>query len=243
MVCFEKSFSCYTFLALTYPGTGHAYVETEAETFSTRAVQDLKAVVTCIRDMMDQILTLRFIKCDAVDPRADYNDISSSILREVMSTKSGVKLREALDWMALGADVLWRCRASWIDKARLGTGCCVKFDQLPEFPMLHEESGFYEEPPHYDDPPSLKELGLVEVFEESSSVDEPPSLESPALQEDSPIIEEPQSLAEPPQTNRMKRRFSATGLEDDGEALGDSAGAGVVVNEDDEIQNPEQCQI
>ena len=190
--------------------------------------------------MGDRELTLRFIKCEAVDPRADYNDISSSILREVMSTKSGVKLREALDWMALGADVLWRCRASWIDKARLGTGCCVKFDQLPKFPMRHEESGFYEDPPHFDDPPSLEDRGLVKVLEKSSSVDEPPSLESPALQEDSPIIEEPQSLGEPPPANHKKRRFSAAGLEDDGEVLGDLAGPVLVADENDEMQNPEQ---
>ena len=188
--------------------------------------------------MGDRKITLRFIKCEAVVPRANYNDISSSILREVMSTESGVKLREALDWMALGADVLWWCRASWIDKARLGTGCCVNFDQLPQLPLPHEESGFYEEPPHFDDPPpvpSLEELRPVEIFEETPPVDEPPSLESPALQEDSPIIEEPQSLAEPPPTNWKKRNFSATGLKDDIEVLGDSAGGGVVVKEDGEI--------
>ena len=219
------------------PGTGQVYVENGAETYLARAVQDLKAVVICKRDVEDQRLNLRFIKCDAVEPRADYNDISSSILREIMSTKSGVKLREALDWMALGADVLWQCRASWMDKARLRTGCCVKFDQLPELPMPYEETGFYEEPPHFDDPPSLEERGSYEVIEESSLVDEPPSLESPALQDDSPIIEEPQSPAEPPQVNRKKRRFSETGLGDDVEALGDSAGAGEVVNKDDEILN------
>ena len=242
MVCFEN-LSLVKFPGMTYLGTGQAYVEKAVERHATRAVQDLKSVVTCKQGSGERTITLRFVKCEAVDPRANYNDISSSILREVMSTRSGVRLREALDWMALGADVLWRCRASWIDKARLGTGCCIKFDQLPEFPMLPEESGFYEEPPHFDDPPSLEELGLVEVFEESSSVEEPPSLESPALQEDSPIIEEPQSLAEPPQTNPQKRRFSATGLEDDGDALGDTAGGGAVVDANDEIKNPEQCQL
>ena len=195
-------------------------------------------MVICKRDVENQRLNLRFIKCDAVDPRADCNDISSSTLREIMSTKSGVKLREALDWMALGADVLWQCRASWIDKAKLRTGCCVKFDQLPELPVPHEETGFYEEPPHFDDPPSVEELGLYELLEESSLVDEPPSLESSALQDDSPVVEEPQSPAEPPQVNLKKRRFSETGLEDDVEALGDLAGAGVVLNKDDEIQNP-----
>lgn len=188
--------------------------------------------------MGDRRITLRFIKCDAVDPRASYNDISSSILREIMSTKSGVKLREALDWMALGAEVLWCCRASWIAKAKLSRGGCVKFDQLPELPLPHEESGFYEEPPHFDDPqplPSPEELGLVKASKESPSVDEPPSLESPALQEDSPIIEEPQSRVEPPPTNCKKRRFSATGLKDDAEVLDDTAGAGVLVNQGDEV--------
>ena len=240
---FGKPFSCQTFSGLTYAGTGQAYVEKAVKAYATRAVQELKSVVTCKKDFGDRKITLRFVKCEAVDPRANYNDISSSTLREVMSTKSGVKLKEALDWMALGADVLWWCRASWIDKARLGTGCCIKFDQLPAFPMPHAESGFYEEPPHFDDPPSLKELGWEEVFEKSSSVDEPPSLESPALQEDSPNIEEPQSLAEPPQTSPKKRRFSATGLEDNGDALGDSAGGGVVVDAKDEMKNLEQSQL
>ena len=239
MVCLENH---SLVIGLTYPAAGDAYVEKAVEAYATRAVRDLKSVVTCQEDLWDRKIPLRFIKCEAVDARANYNDISSSTLREIMSTKTGVKLREALDWMALGADVLWRCRASWVDKARLGKGCCIKFDQVPEFPMPHEESGFYEEPPHFDDSPSLERLKLVNVLERSSSVNERPSLESPALQEDSPIIEKPQSLAEPPQTSSKKRRFSATGLEEDGEALGGSAGEGVVIDTNDEMKIPEQGQ-
>ena len=226
-----------------YSHTGHAYVEEATKTYVARAVQELKAVVTCERNLGDQTIALRFVKCEDVDPREDYNDISSTVLREIMSTKTGVKLREALDWMALSADVLWRCKASWYKKARLKTGYCIKFGQIPELPMPYEESGFYEEPPHFDDPPSLEDLGLVETLERSSSIKEPPSLESPAMQEDSPINEEPQSFGEPPPTNRTKRRYSEAGLEDDMEALGASAGGSVFVAEDDDIQIPEQCSF
>ena len=201
-------------------------MEKATETNFARAVEELKAVVTCKRQLSDRTLTLRFVKCENVDPRADYNDISSTTVREVMRSKKGVKLKEALDWMALSSDLLWRHKASWIDKARLGKGCCINFHELPELPMS------YPEPPHFDDPPSLDVLGLVEASEPSPSNEEVPSLESPGLQEDSPVIEEPQQLDEPPPTRPQKRHFSETGLEDDIKILGDSADGGVLVAED-----------
>ena len=199
----------------------------------------MTVAVTCKRQLWDQTLTLRFLKCEGVDARANYNDISSTILREVMSTKTGVKLREALDWMALSADLLWRCKDSWIDKARLGTGCCINFDQLPEQSRLYEEFRLYEKPPHFDDPPSLEELGLVEISEQSPSIEEPPSLEPPALQDESLTVEEPQPAEEPPHTKSRKRRLSETGLEDDVEVVDDSAGGGLLLAEDGEMQGPE----
>ena len=218
-------------------------METATETNFARAVEELKAVVTCKRQPSDRTLTLRFVKCEDIDPRANYNDISSTTVREVMRSKKGVKLKEALDWMALSSDVLWRYKASWIDKARLGKGCRIKFQELPELPMS------YPEPPHFDDPPSLDVLGLVEASEPSPSNEEVPSLESPGLQEDSPVIEEPQQLVEfqqldePPPTNTKKRRFSETGLEDDVKILGDSAEGGLLVAEDAEMQKPESCHF
>lgn len=218
-------------------------METAAETNFARAVEELKAVVTCKRQLSDRTLTLRFVKCEDIDPRANYNDISSTTVREVMKNKKGVKLKEALDWMALSSDVLWRYKASWIDKARLGKGCRIKFQELPELPMS------YLEPPHFDDPPSLEILELVEASEPSPSIGEPPSLESPALQEDSPVIEEPQQpvefqqLDEPPHTNPRKRRFSETGLEDDIKVLSDTAGDRLLVHEGAWMQGPESCHF
>ena len=206
-------------------GTVRAYLDETTETYYARAVEDLKAVVTCTRHLGDQTTTLRFVKCGDVDPRANYNDISSTKLREVMSTKTGVKLREALNWMALSADLLWLCKNSWLDKARLGMGCCIKFDQLPA--GISEPDEEYEDPPHFDDPPPLELLGLAEVFEQSPSIEELPTLESPTLQEQLPTVVEPQSLEEPPHTKSRKRHFSATGLDHDPEVLVNPAGGGL----------------
>ncbi len=113
----------------------------------------------CKRQVQGQKLTLRFVKCDDVDPRADYNDISSTKLREVMSTKRGVKLQEALDWMALSADLLWRRKASWIDKARLGTGGLIKFQRSTKELLLPENCLSDEESASSEDPRRLRSLG------------------------------------------------------------------------------------
>lgn len=167
-------------------------------TKTTRGEEEMTVVLTCERQEWGRTLTLRFLKYEDASSRANYNDISSTVLREVMSTMTGVKLREALDWMALSADLLWRYKDFWIDKARLGNGCCIKFDRLPEQSRLYEVFSMYEEPPHYDDPPSLDELGLLEASEQSPPIDEPTSLESPALLEESPAVEESQSPEGPP---------------------------------------------
>lgn len=229
------------------PGIGDNFVETATETNFARAIEELKAVVTCKRQLSDRTLTLRFVKCEDIDPRANYNDISSTTVREVMRSKKGVRLKEALDWMALSSDVLWRYRDSWIDKARLGKGCCIKFQELPELSMS------YPEPSHFDHPPSLEVLGLVRASQ--SSTEEVPSLESPTLQEDSPTIEEPQQLEklqqlvkfqqldEPPHTNPKKRRFSETGLEDDIKILSDTAGDRLLVDEGAQMQETESCHF
>lgn len=241
--CKSKSIFYSEYLVLIDPGIGDNFVETATETNFARAVEELKAVVTCKRQLSDRTLTLRFVKCEDIDPRANYNDISSTTVREVMRSKKGVRLKEALDWMALSSDVLWRYRDSWIDKARLGKGCCIKFQELPELSMS------YPEPPHFDDPPSLETLGLVEASESSPSIEELPSLESPALQEDSPVIEEPQQLVEfqqldePPHTNPKKRRFSETGLEDDIKILSGPAGDRLPVDEGAYMQGPESCHF
>ena len=192
-----------------------------------KATEEMRAVLTCRRQTDGRTLTLRFVKCEEIEERANYNDISSTTVREVMSTKSGIKLREALDWMALSADLLWRCRASWIDKARLQTGCCINFQEPAEELLMPEEPRSYEEPPSFDKPRSLEELGLLATIEKPSpSIDMPPSLvEDPTSHEMFPSFEEPRSPNEPqppeePWTvNGKKRRFSATGLEADVEVV------------------------
>ena len=128
-----------------------------------------------------------------------------------MREKKGVKLKEALDWMALSPHLLWWYQDSWIDKARLGTGCCVSFQALTEEFRMPEESTFFEKPP------SLEELGLVEAV--PSSLEKPPSLEDTTSHDLSPSFEETQSLddshlrKEPSGMTNKKRRFSETELE------------------------------
>lgn len=174
------------------------------------------------------------MKCEEINSRRKYNDISSTIVRNVMRKQKGVKLREALDWMVLSADLLWQCRASWIDKARLGTGCCINFQLSTEDLLSLEEAPPYEEPPSFDDPPTREELELVKFVKSSPSVEELPLLEHPTSHDISPSFEEPQSLErpqlpeEPSNKNEKKRRFSATGLEAEIEVIRDSFGGGIL---------------
>ena len=121
-------------------------MESDVEKTLAKQIEDMKAVLECQNLLEDRGLTLRFVKCEDVDPRADHNDISSTRLREVMRKTSGVELKEALDRMALSAQLLWRCRESWIEKARLGTGLCIKFQKSTEEFLLPEDSTSDEEP-------------------------------------------------------------------------------------------------
>lgn len=197
--------------ALGMLNDGPGYVEKATEKIVAKATEELKAVITCRREVGGRTLTLRFVKCEDVDSRAEYNDISSTILRKAMREKKGVKLKEALDWMALSPHLLWRYQAPWIDKARLGTGCCTSFQALTEEFRVPEESTFFEKPP------SLEELGLVEAV--PSSLEKPPPLEDTTSHDLSPSFEETQSLddsllrKEPSGMTNKKRRFSETELE------------------------------
>ena len=187
------------------------------ETSVAKAVKDLEAVLICKRQVRDQTVNLRFVKCEDVDPRKAYNDISSTGLREVMSTESGIKLEEALSWMALSSHILWPCKAWW--KASLGAGCCCKFPESikgfasPEEFSLCEQCMLDQEFTSSEVSLSPEELGLAEVVETS------PSFEDPESHDISPSFEEPQSFEVPqlpketPGTNHKKRHFSATGLE------------------------------
>lgn len=220
---------------LTYPATGPGYVEEVTEMAFRKAVKEMKAVVRCRREVQGRSIRLRFVKCEDVDLRADYNDVSSSIVRDLMRKKHSIMLREALDWIALSSDLLWRCKRSWIDKTRLGTGCCIKFQESTDELQLAEKPRSYEQPPSFDNPPPLEELGLVKAIETSLSVEEPQSfeephiLEAPQLPEQPQSLEEPKILEEPPNANNKKRRFSATGLEAAVKVLNGSIGGRVFV--------------
>ena len=202
--------------ALTDSGTGDTYVKETTEAIFEKAVEDSKAIVSC-RRLGSQTFRLLFVKCEDIRPRSTYNDISSTILRNVMSTKKGVRLREALDWMALSADLLWLCRSSWMGKARQRGGDCINFQQSIEELRQPQPRRTYEKPPHFDNPPSIvkilekekRELAseLLELAQVTSQ-DNPPTFEDPELLENLPPINQRKLPI-----NQKKRKFSATGLE------------------------------
>ena len=131
------------------------------ETTGTKVLEEMKAVLTCQRRLDDgRTITLRFVKCEDIEPRKNYNDISSTIVRKIMTKQNCVKLKEALDWMVLSADLLWHCRASWIDKARQGIGHHISFQLPTEDLSPLEEGSTDEEHPSFDDLPPLKKLKL-----------------------------------------------------------------------------------
>ena len=201
-----------------------------SETVVVKTTKDFKGVLICKQRHLPegQALTLRFLKCDDVDPREVYNDISSTILRDAMHKKTGVKLKEALDWMALSSDILWRCKYFWIKKARKGTGGCVSFN------ISIEEMHLSRPPTVYEMPPWVEKCELAEPSKARSASEPAPSLEDPTSQdpETTPSFEQPRSPEEsrlgenPPETNSKKRLFSATGLGDEAEVLSDPGPVG-----------------
>ena len=225
---------------LRRPIIGPEYVEKTTETAVTQAIEDLKAVLTCQRNVNGQMITLRFVKCGEKERRKKFNDISSSDIRKIMHKRHGAKLKAALDWMALSAEVLWVYQNLWIDEARLGTGLLVKFLDFTEEFMLSEDSSSDEGTTPNEIPPSLEDLGLVKAIEKSPSISKqlptspppipkPPSLNNPIQPNPSPSFEklEPRSPKnhqtqpppEPQNPNERKRRFSETGLEAEREVL------------------------
>lgn len=152
-------------------------------------------------------------------------------------------MKAVLNWMALSAYVLWQYKGCWIEKARLGTGCCISFQPSTEELQMSENSKSLEKPPSLRKSRSLGELGLPELFEPSPSIKDLPSLDHSASREVSRSFEEPQSLdqlqpfeqpqffEQPQPTYTKKRRFSATGLEADVEILDDSIGRGVLAED------------
>lgn len=71
--------------ALIYPATGPDYVEKTTEAAVAKAISEMKAVSTCKRQVEGRTISLRFVKCEDIDTRAKYNDISSTIVRNFMN--------------------------------------------------------------------------------------------------------------------------------------------------------------
>ena len=218
---------------------GPAYVEITTESVVLQAIEDLKEVLTCQRTVDGQTLDLRFVKCvkhviyvrvgrKYVDSgkretsRMEFNDISSSEIRRIMHKKDGAKLKAALDWMALSAEVLWVYQNLWIDEARLGTGSLVKFLDFTEEFVLSEGTSSDAETTPSEIPPSLEDLGLAKMDKKSQSISKQPQTSSSAISRALSLLKsrpnpsekpEPQPPNTPQDLNDRKQRSSKTGLE------------------------------
>ena len=179
---------------LRRPVIGSVIVVHPIDAAAAQAIEDLKAVLTCQRYVNGQTVNLRFVKCGK-DERAEYNDISSSDIRKVMHMKDGAKLKAALHWMALSAEVLWAYQNLWIDEARLGTGSLITFLDFTEDFVLSEGSSSEAVTTPSEISPTLEELGLVEVVEKSASISEQPPTSTP------PISNAPSLTNPPPNTS------------------------------------------
>ena len=217
---------------LRRPVIGTLIIVNPIEAAVAQAIEDLKAVATCQRYVNGQTLTLRFVQCGK-DKRKGYNDISSSDIRRIMHRGNGAKLKAALDWMALSAEVLWAHQNFWIEQARLGTGSLVTFLDFTEEFVISEGSSSDTATTPSEISPTLEELGLVKVVEESPAIPEqrptstPPISNAPSLTDPSPYPSpsreksepqspnepEPQPPNEPQDPNDRERRSSETGLE------------------------------
>ena len=212
--------------------TGYAYVEGFDSAYIAKILEELESIAECERVWSSGKITLRFVNRWVADPRAECNDISSTMLRAIMHTEKDDRLKEAMDWMALSADLLWHYRSSWIEKARSSTGERINFlqsvDELePSGNSIKCKTPM--SPPNFNDPPSLEQLDLLWEAEVSLSEEEFFSLSNSMLQEESPSAAEPQPSAQPPSAvKKQKRKFSAAGLEDDVEKVNDPAEDGVV---------------
>ena len=217
---------------LRRPFIGSMIVVHPMEAAVAQAIEDLKAVATCQRYVNGQTLNLRFVQC-VKNGRKKFNDISSSDIRQIMHRRDGAKLKAALNWMALSAEVLWAHQNFWIDKARLGKGALVTFLDHTEDFVISEGSSSDTVTTPSETAPTFEELGLVKVVAESPAIPEqpptstspisnapsltnpPPNL-SPSFEKSepqSPNDPEPQPPNEPQDPNDKTQRSSEAGLE------------------------------
>jgi hypothetical protein len=89
--------------------------------------KDLKTILFCHRSVWaknNRALMICFVKCNDESLISDRS-ISSTRLRETMSTCDGERLNVSLNEMALSPDLLWRSRALWLGKAGARAGDCI----------------------------------------------------------------------------------------------------------------------
>ena len=88
-----------------------------------KKTRDLKSILFCHRSVKKhRDLKVYFVKRN--DESLD-RFISSTRLREAMSTCDGKRLNVSLNEMALSPNLLWRSRASWLGQAGARAGDCI----------------------------------------------------------------------------------------------------------------------
>ena len=137
---------------------GPDYVEKLTRARVAAALRDLQDVLYC-QDRCTGTSTLRFIKYKGdgrmtggksmlgekgtVSSKTSRRrkEISSTKLRDAMCKAEGTRLKEKLEAMALGPDILWWYAPTWLEKARNGRRGYVRFLSPAQTPAEMEENG------------------------------------------------------------------------------------------------------
>ena len=93
-------------------------------------IRDMKNILSCQRWINGQLCEIRFVKAERSRCQEWKNYTSSTELRKAMSNLPNSVLKAALDEMALSADVLWRCKSKWVEKAKAQNNELITLDPL-----------------------------------------------------------------------------------------------------------------
>ena len=173
--------------------TGPTFVEEATEKALESILSDMRNILHCQRQMNGKKYTIRFVKANRSCCQEWKNYTSSSELREAMSNPRSKLMKTALDEMALSADVLWRCRSQWSEKALAKRSELITFDPCitrvaDDVPQVMDQKWW--------DYQKEKTNGVERIQEESNK------------QEDIQTSQEGEALVSQEQTRKRKRKRS-----------------------------------
>ena len=97
---------------------GKDFVAATAKATVARAIKDLKRVMCCQNQSQHPNVTLRFVKSAYTARRShEIRKMSSTSVRGAMQRHHGLHLKDCLERMALGAQILLHHKLVWIDEA------------------------------------------------------------------------------------------------------------------------------